>query len=70
MLEILYRIPSKTRKPTECALGILKQKVCVLKHVLEMLHADNIVDVIASLVILHNIFIHEGWYKHGEYEEF
>jgi len=48
-------IASQTRKPVECAFGILKHRFQVLKTGLRLLHEDDIAHLLMAFVIMHNM---------------
>ena len=51
---------SATRKPVECAFGILKGRFSTLKTGIVLHHEDNAVFFILACVILHNMSIDSG----------
>eukprot|EP00178_Gracilaria_changii_P026358 TRINITY_DN81089_c0_g1_i1.p1 TRINITY_DN81089_c0_g1~~TRINITY_DN81089_c0_g1_i1.p1 ORF type:complete len:107 (+),score=12.21 TRINITY_DN81089_c0_g1_i1:330-650(+) len=51
------QMASKTRKPVECAFGMLKHRLPALKDRLKLHHENDIVVFIYALVILHNCSI-------------
>ena len=48
-------IASQTRKPIECAFGILKHRFGALRTGIKLLHEDDIVRLLMACVILHNM---------------
>lgn len=57
---------SCTRKPIECAFGMLKGKFAILKEGIRLLHENDISFLIFSCVILHNTCLDQG--EQDEYE--
>ncbi len=54
------KLASKTRKPVECAFGILKKRFPVLKRGLSLRYEKEASIIVRSCTILHNLCIDEG----------
>ena len=59
-LQFWDSIASSTRKPVECAFGILKNRFPVLMNGVRLHHEDDVVFLIVSCLILHNLCIENG----------
>lgn len=57
---IWERVASETRRPVECAFGILKNRFRCIKDGISFHHEDDIAYVITACVALRNICISEG----------
>jgi hypothetical protein len=57
--EVIFReVLESSRKPTECVIGILKQRFWMLKHALRMRSKQDIANVVHTCAILHNMLLH------------
>lgn len=53
-------IASQTRKPVECAFGMLKQRFLVVKKGVRLYHEDDITKLCIACMMFHNMAIEDG----------